>query len=401
MNEHIFKSLNEIHKVLESYSIERAKTELYDANRFNPFQFIETDENGLSRILAFFLDPIETHGQQDLFLNTFLKYLKLHQFLSYDHIVVTCEKLTKTKRRHDIFIEGWLNSERQWVVSIENKLKDAKDQGEQLSDYHKDLITYKVPFFLIYLPPFKRQPTKESISEDEWKKLNDEHKATVLGTKDIIKWLNQTPILAPNINNFCNDFKQFLKEKIMREVNNNDDFLDKIIQTPNWLSTAISLIENSENLYERLDVLLIQQLQKELEDKYPEIVSRGWKFNTSGHSTGFYLDKGDIEKQSWGIGIEFDSANCKDAYYGVWAHKFTLSKEKYDQLNSIFKYDGFKNTKSWLYWKWCDDNLKNWNAETWRKVTTGELANKIFELFHPFIIDIKNHLNELEQLPCK
>ncbi|OQS58601.1 hypothetical protein ASU4_08955, partial [Actinobacillus suis] len=70
MNEKHLKSLNEIYKLLESHRIESTKTELYDANRFNPFQFITTDENGLSRIMSFFLDPLETHGQQDLFLNS-------------------------------------------------------------------------------------------------------------------------------------------------------------------------------------------------------------------------------------------------------------------------------------------------------------------------------------------
>ncbi|OQS58555.1 hypothetical protein ASU3_06110 [Actinobacillus suis] len=401
MNEKHLKSLNEIYKLLESHRIESTKTELYDANRFNPFQFITTDENGLSRIMSFFLDPLETHGQQDLFLNSFLKYLKLHKFLSYDKASIYCEKLTTNKRRHDIFLEGWMNNKLTWVISIENKLKDAKDQAEQLTDYYKDLKNFGVPFFLIYLPRFKRLPSKESIPEIDWEQLSNEHKAIVLEAKDIIKWLEQTPILAPKIKNFTQDFIRFLKEEIMHETHDSNKFLDQIIKNSNWIYTATSLIENSNNLYEKLDNLLIQQLQQKLENEFPIIVSFGWHFNTNGHSTGFYLDKGDVDIQPWGVGIEFESSNCKNAYYGIWAHKLDLSEEKYKQLDAIFTYSDFRNSKWWLNWKWCDKSLQNWDAETWKNVITGELSNQIFDLLKPFIIDINHHINELEKLSCK
>ena len=57
--------------MIENFRLQREKNELYDSNRFNPFQFLQTDEMGLSKILAFLLDPMETHGQGDLFLNSF------------------------------------------------------------------------------------------------------------------------------------------------------------------------------------------------------------------------------------------------------------------------------------------------------------------------------------------
>ena len=42
------------------------------APRFNLFDFIGPNENKLSEIIAFFLDPKETHGQGYLFLGIFL-----------------------------------------------------------------------------------------------------------------------------------------------------------------------------------------------------------------------------------------------------------------------------------------------------------------------------------------
>ena len=58
----IVDSLISINQVIENFRLQREKNELYDSNRFNPFQFLQTDEMGLSKILAFLLDPTETHG---------------------------------------------------------------------------------------------------------------------------------------------------------------------------------------------------------------------------------------------------------------------------------------------------------------------------------------------------
>ena len=115
----IVDSLISINQVIENFRLQREKTELYDSNRFNPFRFMYTNEIGLSKILAFLLDPAETHGQGDLFLNSFLKYIGKNNFLAYDSIQVSVEKKTNKNRRHDIFIEGFFNNKPRWIISID------------------------------------------------------------------------------------------------------------------------------------------------------------------------------------------------------------------------------------------------------------------------------------------
>ena len=100
----IVSSLLSINQVIEKFRLQREKTELHDSNRFNPFRFMYTNEIGLSKILAFLLDPKETHGQGGLFLNSFLKYIGKNDFFTYDGIKVSVEKKTNENRRHDIFI---------------------------------------------------------------------------------------------------------------------------------------------------------------------------------------------------------------------------------------------------------------------------------------------------------
>ena len=93
-NTQIYESLKQLNRQIEAMRLEKAKNELYDANRFNPFRFMHTDENGLSNILAFLLDSNEAHGQRDLFVRSFLQYLQLPKFLAYDRITVNTEKST-------------------------------------------------------------------------------------------------------------------------------------------------------------------------------------------------------------------------------------------------------------------------------------------------------------------
>ncbi|MFZ7295348.1 PD-(D/E)XK nuclease family protein [Avibacterium avium] len=395
MTSTILKSLAEIHKALAFFQRENAKKELYDASSFSPFQFIRNDENGLSEIIAFLLDPSQNHGQQELFLNSLLKYLKLPEYLSYNNVSVTCEKATFNNRRHDIFIEGFLHNERQWIVSIENKLRYAADQNSQLEDYWKDINSYRPKFScLVYLSPFKQLPSEKSINTDSWKELIQNNQAKVIGAEDLIKWLEQTPIVAQNIRAFCQSFIQFLKEDIMNETKENNQLLDELVKNPNWVETATTLLELSDNIYEKLESILIKQLQEKLEKSDNKIAHDNWRFNSTGVSTGFYLDKG--EKYSWGIGIEFSDYTYHNAYYGFWAHRDSISKENYQRLEEIFKSEGFKQTKLWLQWQYCNGNLRNWDGKIWKEVITGRLAKEIFELLEPFIKIANDHLEELE-----
>ncbi len=393
------KFLDEIHETLVFFQRENAKTELYNASHFSPFQFIRTNENGLSEIIAFLLNPSQNHGQQELFLNSLLKYLELPEYLSYNKVSVTCEKATINNRRHDIFIEGFLHNERQWIISIENKLRYAADQNSQLEDYWKDIINERYsPKFgcLVYLSPFKQQPSEKSINTGSWKELIQNNQAKVIGAEDLIKWLEQTPIVAPNIRAFCQSFIQFLKEDIMNETKENNQLLDELVKNSDRIETAITLLELSDNIYQKLEDSLVQQLQNKLEEKYPTMLEYNWHFYNV-HKEGIYLDKED-KKYPWSIGIANDNKKYHDVYYGFWANKDYISQENYQKLEEMFKLDGFEKSTWWIQWQYCNGNLRNWDGKVWKEaeVKTGRLAEDIFELLEPFIKIANDHLEELE-----
>ncbi|WP_339848330.1 PD-(D/E)XK nuclease family protein [uncultured Dokdonia sp.] len=172
MNNIVINSKVLIDKVTTILEIGSEFREVYNeryALDFDPFQLFKIDENRLSKLFAFLLDPKETHGQKAYFLKTLLKTIPLNypeETGAFEYIEL--EETTDTNRRLDIVI-----SFKNIVVGIENKIW-ASDQPNQLSDYHKSLQTRgKKKSILIYLSPYGKEPSETSISKLEAKQLQD------------------------------------------------------------------------------------------------------------------------------------------------------------------------------------------------------------------------------------
>jgi genome len=412
----IVDSLISINQVIENFRLQREKNELYDSNRFNPFQFLRTDEMGLSKILAFLLDPTETHGQGDLFLNSFLKFIGKHQFLAYQKVNIYCEKTTQEtaqetvqetaqetiqeNRRHDIFIEGLLGNKIAWVISIENKLQGAVDRPNQMHDYAKDLKNYvSESYFLIYLPIFSNNPPEKSISEKDWAKLISDKKAMVLSVSMLIQWLDNTIIIAPAVKQFCNDFKKFLSEDIMGNTQNSNELIEYLINNDKALFSALTVLETKETLYEKLMAMLVEQLKIRF-NRYTKLININFEcgedesFNKKGY--GLYIGNDDF-----GVCIYFNKKGLGDAYYGIYANHDNLFNNILNVFSEFIKendfYDSDKDDNMPL-WKWLEDEYEVWDAAVLSKIPSGELANYIFELWKPLLEIISNNLDKIKEL---
>ena len=406
----IVDSLISINQVIENFRLQREKNELYDSNRFNPFQFLRTDEMGLSKILAFLLDPTETHGQGDLFLNSFLKFIGKHQFLAYQKVNIYREKITKEttqetiqettqeNRRHDIFIEGLLDNKIAWVISIENKLQGAVDREDQMNDYAIDLKNYvSESYFLIYLPIFNNNPPEISISEEEWTKLMTKKKAMVLSASMIIQWLDNTIIIAPAVKQFCNDFKKFLSEDIMGNTQNSNELIECLINNDKALFSALTVLETRETLYEKLMAMLVEQLKIRF-NWYTKLININFEcgedesFNKKGY--GLYIGNDDF-----GVCIYFNKKGLSDAYYGVYANNDNL----FNNMTKIFHDFIIENNFDEPFdvfplSKWLEDEYEVWDAKVLSKIPSGELASYIFDLWKPLLDIISDNLEEIKGL---
>ncbi len=398
----IVDSLISINQVIENFRLQREKNELYDSNRFNPFQFLRTDEMGLSKILAFLLDPTETHGQGDLFLNSFLKFIGKHQFLAYKKVNIyrekTTKETTKENRRHDIFIEGLLDNKIAWVISIENKLQGAVDREDQMNDYAIDLKNYvSESYFLIYLPVFSNNPPEISISEKDWAKLMTKKKAMVLSASMIIQWLDNTIIIAPAVKQFCNDFKKFLSEDIMGNTQNSNELVEYLVNNDKVLFSALKVLEAKKSLYEKLIKMLIEQLKIRC-FRYIELINYGFEFGENGtfNNKEYELYLGDEE---FGVSICFATKEARDPYYGVYAHGDKL----FDGMTKIFHdfiiQNNFDEPEGYYpVSKWFEDEYEVWDATVLSKIPSGELANYIFELWEPLLDIISKNLDKIKEL---
>ena len=215
-------------------AILRNSTESREQNRLqsrdlNVFRFFNPGETTHSRLLAYFLDPRESHGQGDLFLVKFLELLKISQpeSLKTSPWIVTAELgrvdvLIKRKHPHT-------------VVVIENKSNYAVDQSNQLYRYwHQEIYLKQLErkaseqeiidppqsqYRVIYLSPaFWKQADKQSVSRP--KDWSDSLPKTVperiiehhLFSNLVIVWLTKSLTLIPPVNHRLREFtKQYIQ----------------------------------------------------------------------------------------------------------------------------------------------------------------------------------------------
>ncbi len=138
------------------------------ALRFNVFDYLDTFEAGLSRIIADLLNPKARHGQRTLFLATLLEELPEIRDLpdlgaaAAGPISVVRERVITGRRRLDISVEI-PDGDGRFCLAIENK-PYAGDQPNQVKDYLAYLEReYSKRFLLIYLSPTGEAPDESSL----------------------------------------------------------------------------------------------------------------------------------------------------------------------------------------------------------------------------------------------
>lgn len=372
MSNDIQKELSLLRKL--SKQMEGKRLEVNMADRFNPFRFFRKDELGLSAILAFLLDPKETHGQGDLFLNSFLEKLNLHHFLAYDQVDVIVEKTTENNRRHDIFIRGILNDKTQWVLSIENKLNWAKDQDKQIEDYLADLISYEVGnnYFILYLPVNYCNPSKDSIDEKEWEHKVESGNAKVWDQNIVIDWLNNVEITNREVKSFIKFFVKHLKERVMGENKDYSLLVNEMAKETNMLNLALDIIRSKDEFLK----IIASEFKSNLKGNSPDWIKSHWEIcNNESETEALVIIN---TKNNLGIKILFNTGDYQNLYWGIYNVSSNQNIEKVREILSIDLSGEFKkNSKNsyWLYWDWIDSS--------WEKLPTKEFSNEVWTKIKP------------------
>ncbi len=190
------------------------------ARKFDFFHFINLDENRMSDVFAYLLDPYQTHGQGELFLREFLSDMAVKWLESGWSLVSISREVPTTRiknwnRRIDIEIAFQID-DGPAAVAVENK-PWASDQEQQVSDYAKHLGREYKHFQLIYLTPNGEEPSEASITPDKRKELAEKGQLVNASIREwACGWLKRAEgeVKAERVRWFVSDFRKALIESL-------------------------------------------------------------------------------------------------------------------------------------------------------------------------------------------
>ena len=202
--------------------------------QFNVFNSINllNHENYNSNLFANFLEIKFKYNDNEIsFAKLFLKYLTEEfgwefdlENIKIEDIEIKRELSTEERKRIDIFI-GY---KEKFAVIIENKIW-ADDGYKQLENYYNYVKSQEYDkIYIIYLTPYEREPSEESLSKELYQKEGSElyGKFKNIKHEEIGKWINKKILkneefyfLNIESENNKNDYK-LLKSALIQIINN-------------------------------------------------------------------------------------------------------------------------------------------------------------------------------------
>ena len=222
------------------YEIKRIKKEIKEfPPQFNIFDSINllNHENYNSNLFANFLDIKFKYNDNEIsFAKLFLKYLTEKfgwefdlENIKIEYIEIKRELPTEERKRIDIFI-GY---KEKFAVIIENKIW-ADDGYKQLENYYNYVKSQEYDkIYMIYLTPYEREPSEESLSKELYKKEGSElyEKFKNIKHEEIGKWINDSILENEEFSFLHNEDKE----------NNKNDY--KLLK-----SALIQIIDNEKSI---------------------------------------------------------------------------------------------------------------------------------------------------------
>lgn len=355
---------------------------------FNIFDYLRTDEMGLSRCIADLLNPSGKHGQKEVFLEAFLKLLEIDWPANTKTCSVELEKQANGQRRIDIY----LRFEKSEIIGIENK-PWAGDQRNQLSDYasfiEKEANGNK--WLLIYLS--NNEPSNNSGIKEKQEALENEGKFIQLSYTRIIDWLEDCACKskALSVRLFIEELAKFIRRNINGELemSEENEIKNIILASSTNLESAFHVSLAMRSVKEALLKEFHNDLQQKLGVKGFELIwdnamSKGWK-SYAGFGVKFN------KEQNLYLRFEFYSSGLHDLFWGIRREDASIKRndviwgEINDMMNTKFGWGG-KSYDWWPWWNWVDkefsDAYRNWDSsETpWIAIKEKKLAEEITNL---------------------
>lgn len=349
---------------------------------FNVFTLLGPNELRLSRILAWFLDPRETHGQGSRFLRIFLEALGQNTAGGDWDDAEVCREFPIPGGAGDVLVKT-----RNFQLAIENKPR-AGDPDRQLMRYFEYLDGTGVPErHVVYLTRQGAPPPEHSISgNDRESRIKKSQLHLWSYTKEVLSWLckSRAECRADRVSTFIDEFARYIQAEFagVKDRTMADHLLDEIVSSIDKVEAVMNVISLADALRDRLISNLCDQLRSKLniQEINPHLVS-GEKY------TGFTIDYS--KSSPYQFCLEFQYTNFNGLVFGVYRKiKGSQGGDEYSFLNNRFG-AGISDDDWWL-WKRSaspSDPLlpapQNWSGsnDPWIEIANGSLASKVEEAF--------------------
>ncbi|EJF10589.1 PD-(D/E)XK nuclease family protein [Pontibacter sp. BAB1700] len=351
---------------------------------FNSFDFWKTDENKVSEILAFFLNPTERHEQGDVYLRHFLKKFNLDffNFNTEDKISVLCELPTNAGRRIDIAI---IKNDFEQVIGIENKVRhNTQDQANQVKDYLLYLEQKSGGnYCLLYLSPQSKDLSDGSLHPSERVSYIEQRRLQLINYEEhIIECVGEFSQLSENnrVRAFLKDFERKLSSMYRGEsdLNRKQVAVDHIKANPHNLELSF-LVANS-----------LQDVKRELREKFDQqLVEIGQELGIAVDSQNQRLTPSNWKNHQ--IIFNYESGGL---LFGVIRRSEDKTLTRLPEINNLLEEQikmKFKVSPYWALWQYFYENVEN-NTDFWLDIYKGEAKKRARE----FVKLINDNFNTAE-----
>jgi hypothetical protein len=331
---------------------------------FSSVRFFWPNENKISEILAFFLDPNKNHGQKLAFLRAFLEHVNLPDAIELldkkKKVSVILEDSTEEKRRIDITVK--IGDD--FTFAIENKIYDwTQDQDKQLEAYDRHLNETGKKYVLYYLTPNGHEPPTTSIDKELLQKRKDSGNFKCIsysGDRGIIEVLSKFELVcrADNVRAFIKDFQQYLKWQYTGEVTMDEQkFVNEYVEKNPQIIKYINALQQSAEAIrtQRFDLFWSKvaefakndhrkiQIEKFMWDRDSGTYSANVKYDSS-----FFSDSTDCD---WYLVITFEKNNPDPICIGIGLRKerknLSTVEAKLERLEASLKKADYKLAQGW------------------------------------------------------
>ena len=331
---------------------------------FNSFNFWKINENKVSEILCFFLNPKEEHGQGDLYLKLFLKEFNIKlPIISSDELIVKCEQPTNKKRRIDLFIHDKKSNA---IISIENKIEYTTiDQDNQINDYitYIKSISSDNHYLQIYLAPKYKQLSERSFDQSLYTKDEIElHFKKLNYEDDLIPLIHQFGLQTENerVRSFILDFEKELKKRYMgiEDINEEHTLKSYLLENEKHLVTSIKIANTLPRILNELEDRFWQQMEE---------ISQELKLEMNDRKDSWFVFK----NRDYAVCVEIDKI---ELYYGIFRYSNDINVEFEKQFDQIILENRDSST-SWPLYR--SRYQKPFQAEFYTSVLNGSLKQEI------------------------